>query len=136
MTGISGDVRLQDENGSVELRMNKMGSMQVDNRKGDIQIYLPDKAGFQVDARTRNGEVESDFDQLKIDNSNDLGVATGTVGGGGPRLVVNNEHGTIEIRKASSMAEESETPRTPTPPKAPKAPHEPEPPKAPQVTEN
>jgi DUF4097 and DUF4098 domain-containing protein YvlB len=136
LTGISGDVRLQDENGSVELRMNKMGSIQVDNRKGDIQIYLPDKAGFQVDARTRNGEVESDFDQLKIDNSNDLAVATGTIGGGGPRVVVNNEHGTIEIRKASSMAEEPEGPKAPTPPKAPKAPRAPEPPKTPQVTEN
>jgi DUF4097 and DUF4098 domain-containing protein YvlB len=130
LTGVSGDVRLQDENGSVELRMNKMGSMQVDNRKGDIQIYLPDKAGFQVDARARNGEVETDFDQLKIDNSNDQALATGTVGAGGPHLVVNNEHGTIEIRKASSMAEEQEPPAPAKPPKAPKAP------KAPQLSDN
>ena len=133
LTGVSGDVRLQDENGSVELRMNKLGSMQVDNRKGDIQIYVPDKAGFQLDARARNGEVETDFDQLKIDNANDQAIATGTVGGGGPRLVVNNEHGTIEIRKASSMPE---APEPPPAPKAPKAPKAPAPPKTPQVTEN
>jgi DUF4097 and DUF4098 domain-containing protein YvlB len=133
LTGVSGDVRLQDENGSVELRMNKMGSMQVDNRKGDIQIYLPDKAGFQVDARARNGEVQSDFDQLKIDNANDQGIATGTIGGGGPHVVVNNEHGTIEIRKTSSIVE---APEPPAAPKAPKAPHAPAAPKAPQVTEN
>jgi DUF4097 and DUF4098 domain-containing protein YvlB len=133
LTGISGDVRLGDENGSVELRMNKLGSMQVDNRKGDIQIFVPDKAGFQVDARTRNGDIQSDFDQLKIDNSSDQAIATGTVGTGGPRMVVNNEHGTIEIRKASSLAEESEPPK---PPKPPKMGHNPEPPKAPQVTEN
>ncbi len=128
LTGVSGDVRLQDENGSVELRMNKMGSMQVENRKGDIQIYLPDKAGFQVDARARNGEVETDFDQLKIDDANDQATATGTIGGGGPHLVVNNEHGTIEIRKASTAAEEA--------PPAPKAPKAPPLPKVPQVTEN
>jgi DUF4097 and DUF4098 domain-containing protein YvlB len=133
LTGVSGDVRLRDENGSVELRMNKIGSVQVDNRKGDIQIYLPDKAGFQVDARSRNGEVQTDFDQLKIDNSNDQGVATGTVGSGGPHLVVNNEHGTIEIRKASAAAD---APEAPIPPKAPKGPRAPAPPKAPQVTEN
>jgi len=132
LTGVSGDVRLRDENGSIELRMNKMGSMQVDNSKGDIQIYLPDKAGFQVDARTRNGEVETDFDQLKVDNSNDQAVATGTVGAGGPRLVVNNEHGTIEIRKASS----AEPPEAPNPPKPPKAQRAPAAPKTPQVTEN
>ncbi len=131
LTGVSGDVRLQDENGSVELRMNKVGSTQIDNRKGDIQIYLPDKAGFQLDARARNGEVETDFDQLKIENSNDLAVATGTIGGGGPHLVVNNEHGTIEIRKTSSLAEAPEEPN-PKPPKTPRPPT----PKTPQVTEN
>jgi hypothetical protein len=133
LTGVSGDVRLQDENGSIELRMNKLGSMQVDNRKGDIQIYVPDKAGFQVDARTRNGEVETDFDQLKIDNSNDQGIATGSIGGGGPHVVVNNEHGTIEIRKTSSAAEAQELPSLP---KMPKAPRVPPPQKTPQVTEN
>src|SRR5579872_6869119 len=128
LIGLTGDVRLKDENGSVELRMNKLGSMQVENRKGDVQIYLPDKAGFQVDARARNGEVETDFDQLKIDNSNDQAIATGTVGGGGPHVVVNNEHGTIEIRKASSAAAEM-----PEPPAAPKLPRTP---RMPQVTEN
>lgn len=132
LTGVSGDVRLQDENGSVELRMNKLGSIQVDNRKGDIQLYLPDKAGFQVDARARNGEVETDFDQLKINNSNDQAIATGTIGGGGPHVVVNNEHGTIEIRRASAAAESEAI----TPPKAPKAPRAPAAPKPPQVTEN
>jgi DUF4097 and DUF4098 domain-containing protein YvlB len=133
LTGISGDVRLQDENGSIELRVNKLGSTQIDNRKGDVQIYLPDKAGFQVDARARNGEIQTDFDQLKVDDSNDQAVATGTVGGGGPRLIVNNEHGTIEIRKASAAEEHSEES---APPKAPKAPHAPAAPKTPQVTEN
>jgi len=134
LTGVSGDVRLQDENGSIELRVNKIGSTQIDNRKGDVQIYLPDKAGFQVDARARNGEIQTDFDQLKVDDSNDQAVATGTVGGGGPRLIVNNEHGTIEIRKASSAPQESE--EAPAAPKAPKAPHAPAAPKTPQVTEN
>jgi DUF4097 and DUF4098 domain-containing protein YvlB len=126
-------VRLQDENGSVELRMTKLGSMQVENRKGDIQIYVPDKANFQLDARTRNGEVETDFDQLKIDSSNDQAVATGTVGTGGPRMVVNNEHGTIAIRKASSLEGESEPAK---PPKPPKVGHNPTPSGVPQVTEN
>jgi hypothetical protein len=76
---------------------------------------------------------------LKIDNSNDQGVATGTVAGGGPRLVVNNEHGTIEIRKTSSAPEAPEAPslpKLPNLPKAPKAPRAPVAPKPPQVTEN
>jgi hypothetical protein len=57
------------------------------------------------------------------------------VGAGGPHVVINNEHGTIEIRKASSLAEAPEPPTPPKAPKGPKAPRAPEP-KTPQVTEN
>jgi len=133
LTGVSGDVRLEDENGSVELRINKMGSLQVDNRKGDIQVYVPDKSGFQADVRARNGEIETDFDQLKVNSTDDQATATGTVGGGGSRMIINNEHGTIEIRKASSAAEDSEAPRQPKAPKMPKSPHAPD---APKVSDN
>ena len=129
LSGVNGDVRLQNENGAVEVHMNKMGSMQVSNRNSDIQIYLPDKAAFQLDARSRGGEIESDFDTLKIDNGDQQAIATGTVGAGGPHLVINNEHGGIELRKGSMVAE------APAPPHAP-APHVPAPPKLPVPTEN
>ncbi|HLB90180.1 MAG TPA: DUF4097 family beta strand repeat-containing protein [Terriglobales bacterium] len=131
LEGMAGDVRLKDENGSVEVRMSKLGSMQVENRRGDIQIYVPDKAGFQLEAKARGGEVESDFGELKINNASDQATATGTVGGGGPHLVINNEHGTIEIRKGSALAE-----APPAPPASPKAPRAPAAPKSPAVTEN
>lgn len=127
LNGTSGDVRLQDENGAVEIRVNKMGSMQVDNRQGDIRLFLPDKAAFQVDAHARNGEIESDFSEIKVDSRDDQASATGTVGSGGPRLVLNNEHGTIEIHKGSSMAEMPEIPHVPHVPKVPHAPEPPEP---------
>ena len=69
LDGVVGDVRLKDENGAVELHMTKPGSMQVENRNGDIQIFLPDKAAFHLDARTRDGEVQSDFEQFQVNNS-------------------------------------------------------------------
>jgi len=122
LAGVSGDLRLQDENGAVEVRVGKLGNLQVGNRQGDIQIYLPEKSGFTVDAHARNGEIQSDFDGLKISNSDDQGVASGTVGGGGPQLVLNNEHGTIEIRKGSLQAEVPAPPRGPKPPTPPQVP--------------
>jgi hypothetical protein len=127
LSGISGDVRLQNENGAVEVHMNKLGSMQVSNRNSDIQIYLPDKAAFQLDARSRGGEIESDFEGLKIDNGDQQGIATGTIGAGGPHLVITNEHGGIELRRGSTLAE------APAPPRPP---HAPAPPKVPVPTEN
>ena len=99
LDGVIGDVRLKDENGAVEVHVTKAGSMQVENRNGDIQIYLPDKAAFHLDARTRDGEVQSDFEQLQTTTSGNETSATGTIGTGGPQLVLINEHGTIELRK-------------------------------------
>jgi len=125
LNGISGDVRLENENGAVELRMTKLGSMQVSNRNSDIQIYVPEKAAFQLDARSRGGEVQSDFNDLKINNGEDQGIATGAVGSGGPHLVINNEHGTIEIRRGSTVAEAPSAPHIPKPPRTPDQPEEP-----------
>ena len=133
LTGVNGDVRLQNENGSVEVHMNKVGSMDVTNRNSEIEVYLPDKSGFQVEARARGGEIESDFKDLKIENADDNGSAAGSIGGGGPRLVLNNEHGTIAIRKGSSVAGISPVPSVPSIPKIPKVPDVP---KVPEVTEN
>jgi hypothetical protein len=130
LNGVSGDVRLEDQNSSIELRVNKLGSMQIENRKGDVQIYLPEKAAFQVDASAKGGEVQTDFNQLKITNDRDNGTASGSVGENGPHIVVTNEHGTIELRRGSAVAE------APVPPAPPKAPHIPAP-KAPvEPTEN
>ena len=133
LDGVAGDVRLEDSNGSVEVRMNKLGSMQVENRRGDVAIYVPDQAAFQVDARARGGEIESDFGTLKIDNAHDQATASGTVGAGGPHLVINNEHGTIEIRKGSTTAA---IPMPANPPKAPKPSRPGSEPKVPEPTEN
>ncbi|MGH9501636.1 MAG: DUF4097 family beta strand repeat-containing protein [Terriglobales bacterium] len=127
LTGVSGDVRLENENGAVEIHMSKLGNMQLSNRNSDVQIYLPDKSSFQLDAHARGGEIESDFNALKIDNGEDQATASGTVGAGGPHLLINNEHGGIELRKGSTLAE------APAPPKGPRAPA---PPNVPVPTEN
>ncbi|MBA3916373.1 MAG: DUF4097 family beta strand repeat protein, partial [Acidobacteriales bacterium] len=117
LTGVNGDLRVTDENGSLELRLNKMGSVQVQNRKGDIQLYLPEKAAFEVDAKARDGEVESDFKNLKVENKEDssAGTVTGSMGQGGPHVVVSNEHGSISIRQGS---EAMAPPAPPAPPAA------------------
>ena len=130
LNGVDGDFRLENENGAVEIHMRKLGNMQLSNRNSDVQIYIPDKAGFQVDAHARGGEIESDFSTLKIDNGDDRATVSGTVGAGGPHLVITNEHGGIELRKGSSV------PELPAPPALPKTPRTPAVPKVPVPTEN
>ena len=121
LEGVSGDLRLENEDGAVEVQMTKMGAVQIDNRRSDISIYLPDKAAFQVNAQTKNGEIQSDFTGLNVSNGDERATASGSVGAGGPRLVVNNEHGAIEIRKRSMLAERPERPEKPEKPEAPEA---------------
>ena len=110
---VSGDVRLQDDNGAVEVGMRTLGNVQIDNRNGDVQLSLPDKAGFRLDARTRDGEIQSDFAELKVNNDEHEAKASGSVGNASSHIVLNNEHDGIEIRKASSMPPKSPEPPTP-----------------------
>jgi hypothetical protein len=100
LENVSGDVRLQDDNGGVEISMRSLGNVQIDSRKGDIQFSVPEKAGFRVDARTRDGEISSEFPELKIENGDREARASGSVGDATAHLVINNEHGGIELRKA------------------------------------
>src|SRR6202521_4713056 len=113
---VSGDVRLQDDNGAVEVGMRTLGNVQIDNRNGGIQLSLPDRAGFRLDAHTRDGEIQSDFSELKVNNAEHEAKASGSVGNASSHIVLNNEHDGIEIRKASSLP-----PKPPEPPKAGKA---------------
>ncbi|MBV9340135.1 MAG: DUF4097 family beta strand repeat protein [Acidobacteria bacterium] len=124
LNGVTSDVHLQNENGAVEIHLNRAGNLEVTNSRGDIRIFVPEKAGFQVDAQARDGEIQSDFSALKITSSDDRAAASGAVNGGGPHMILNNEHGTIEIRAGAAVAEGP----SPGQPKAPKAPSPPPPP--------
>jgi hypothetical protein len=94
-------VRLKNENGGIEISMRSLGNVQIDSRNGDINLSVPDKAGFKLDARTHDGEIESDFSEIKIDNSDRQSTASGMVGNGTAHIVLNNEHDGIEIRRGA-----------------------------------
>jgi hypothetical protein len=132
LNGVTSDVHLEDENGAVEIHVNKIGSMDIANRKGDIRIYVPEKSGFQVDAQARDGEIHTDFNSLKVENGDNRATASGSVNGGGPHMVINEEHGTIEIRSGAIIP----TPPAPAVPKTPKAPGAHSTPELPDTSEN
>jgi DUF4097 and DUF4098 domain-containing protein YvlB len=127
LNGISNEVHVQNENGAVEVHVNKLGGLDIKNAKGDIRIFVPAKSGFQLEAQAHDGEIRTDFTDLKINNGDNHSTASGSVNGGGPRMVLENEHGTIEIRKGTVV---------PTPPAGPKMPNVPAIPETPEPTEN
>jgi DUF4097 and DUF4098 domain-containing protein YvlB len=103
--GLSGALQLENSNGNVEVHSTKLGPIDISNQTGDVHVVVPDKAGFQADVHTGNGDINSDFGSLKIDNQNGSSKATGSVGNGGPTVKVNNQHGDIDLRKSSSPDE-------------------------------
>jgi len=122
LEGLSGDLRLEDSNGTVAVGLHNPGNIQIDNRKGDVRVSIPPNTAIKVEARTRQGEIESDFDEIKVDNRDKQSSASGSIGTNGPRLVMNCEKGTIEIRKGTVAVA---APAPPTPPATPAKPGKP-----------
>jgi hypothetical protein len=116
LEGLSGDLRLEDQNGTVEVGLHNPGNIQIDNRKGDVRVSIPPNTPIKVEARTREGEIESDFEEIKVDNRERGSSADGSIGVNGPKLAMNCEKGSIEIRKGTVAVV---PPSPPTPPAAP-----------------
>ena len=104
LDNVTGDVKVENSNGSIEVHAGKLplGSMQIDNSKGDIQVVLPTEAAFSLSARTRDGDIETDFNQIQVNSDHEQSTASGAVGSGASRLEINNQYGSIEIRKGGA----------------------------------
>jgi DUF4097 and DUF4098 domain-containing protein YvlB len=121
LEGLSGDLRVENENGMVSVGLQKPGNIQIDNRKGDVQVSIPPNVAVKVDARTRHGDISSDFNEVKIENGDRQSSASGAIGNNGPHLIINSGNGTIELRRGSMAATPPAPPVPPTPGKPGKA---------------
>jgi len=130
INGVSSNVQIRNQNGPVEVEVSKLGNVEIQNDRADIRIFIPEKSSFQLEAQARNGEIESDFNDVKIDSGDNRSTANGIVNGGTSHIVLNNEHGSIEIRKGEVVAENQAKPPMPKMPKTPKTP------KIPETSEN
>jgi len=99
---LSGELRVEDSNGNVEVHSKKLGPIDISNETGDVHVVVPDRTGFVVDIHTKTGDFNSDFNNLRVEDNNGEKRVSGSVGSGGPTVKVNSQHGSIEIRKASS----------------------------------
>jgi Toastrack DUF4097/LiaI-LiaF-like transmembrane region len=99
LENVSGDVHIDDRNASVEVSSKGApGNIDVANIHGEIDLSLPAGSGFQLDAQSVGGDIQSDFD-VSIDNKGNTATARGSVGKGGPAVHLKADHGTIQIKK-------------------------------------
>ncbi len=102
LEGVSGDLQVDNSNGDVEVNAAgklPVGKMNITGKHGDITLTLPSNAGFQIDATTRKGDITSDFEALKIDQSGGTSRVNGTVGNGASKVQINTDTGDIRISK-------------------------------------
>src|SRR5438128_2324768 len=86
--------------------------IEVDSKKGEIELSLPATSSFQIEAHSQHGEVESDFaaPTLKVSKEGDAPSITGSYGKGGPTIRLSTAYGTIHLMRQGS---------TPNPPPQP-----------------
>jgi hypothetical protein len=125
VSNVNGDIRLINVNGSVvantingDITVDLMSvttntPMAFTNLNGDIEIKLPASIKANIEAKSENGEVYSDFDIKIVSNSKKPtatkvngyyriskdGTVYGTINGGGSDITFSSMNGDIMIKK-------------------------------------
>ncbi len=98
---VSGNIDLNNSNAVVEVRAaDKFGQININNRNGGVDLILPAKASFQIQATSEKGNISSDYG-LNTNSQNGNNTASGQVGSGGPKIQINSQHGDVNIKKAT-----------------------------------
>jgi DUF4097 and DUF4098 domain-containing protein YvlB len=119
---IQGSADVSNRNGSVELtHAPPLQAISIQNQHGSVDLGLPGGVGFTLNAQTRNGDMENDFDLSPVDD-NDVHTLRGRIGGGGPTVTIATTDGDVTVRR-STVA-----PLPPAPPAAPRITLKPPPP--------
>jgi DUF4097 and DUF4098 domain-containing protein YvlB len=120
--------------GDVELRPAKLplGKIDVNTKNGEITLWLPDQAKFDLRASTKRGEVENDFGPVLKAEPDGRGWSLKGAVGNGPTVSLQTDRGQISVHKGTgSSADWRDTPDkapvTPPPPPPVKAPPQPAP---------
>jgi len=121
---VQGSVKVDNRNGTVSVTSTTpLAPISIVNQKGSVDVGLPGKGGFVLDASTRHGDMENDFGLSTEGEDGQRQTMRGTIAGGGPSIMIGTTDGDVTVRKSEVQ------PLPPMPPmpdlKSPKAPKAP-----------
>jgi hypothetical protein len=123
---------LETERGDIEITPGKLplGTIQARSGSGKIELLLPEKASFQLDATSEHGDAVNDYSpQIHRETSGRSATLRGKIGSG-PNLKLTARRGWISVRKeGTSASEDADAPERPERPEQPEAPEAPKSPK-------
>ena len=118
---------VETDRGDIEITPGKLplGAIQARSGNGKVELLLPEKATFQLEATSEHGDAVNDFSaQIRKEVTGRSATLTGKVGEG-PNLKLTANRGWISVRKEGTSASQDPDDEAPTPPKPPKAPKTP-----------
>ena len=102
---VAGKLQINDKNGTVKVGDSEppREDISITNASGAVELTLPEKSNFEINAVSTSGQVDSDFDNPTLDTSNDNGNGKimGRVGSSGPKISIVTSYGSISLRKSS-----------------------------------
>lgn len=105
LENVTGRIHIENHGGggNVQLRFAQPPREPVDvsNMSGSIELVLPPKSNFEVNAESRSGEIDCEFDELAKQQVARQGTTSlqGKIGAKGPQLHLRTSYGTIRLRK-------------------------------------
>ena len=96
-----GAVKIKNRNGEITIRLvqKPMKDVSVSSEFGNVSVEIPPDSSFVADARSRFGNIHSDFTELHNISENNSARLDGQVGSGGPTIRVENRNGEIRFRR-------------------------------------
>ena len=97
-----------------------MPSIEVRSGNGRIELILPERGSFQLEATAERGEAINDFGPpIQKQTEGRTAILKGSVGTG-PTVHVTASRGSVEVRKEGTSSSEITPPEAPRPPQTPK----------------
>jgi hypothetical protein len=116
-----GTVRITNRNGDVDLHCGQppRNSIHIDDRSGNIDLFLPGHAAFSLMATALSGDITNDFPAptLHLVERSSNSYMQGSVGSGGPKITLYTTYGAIRIMRTPASP-----PMPPVPSFAPASP--------------
>lgn len=98
---LGGDVEVSTVNGPIDAELTRLEASQdvtLESVNGRLEVSLPAGVQADVEAETVHGAIENDFG-LEVKRDGFVGRSLrGSIGGGGPRVRLDNVNGSITIR--------------------------------------
>ena len=93
---------LMVDRGDIHVTANKspVPKMDVHTRNGDVTLALPEKAEFQLDGSTSQGDVDNEYGGALQTQSNGHAASVRGRVGNGPLVTVGTDRGMVSVKRS------------------------------------